>query len=96
MATPWFRLFPPEEQEDLVFLGDPGPRHLNGDEEDPIDFFTLLFPANTIAWGSSANEQVSINTFTLLSTVHCRLLNLNFLFGKYLKNITVASRSAKV
>ena len=44
MAAPWFSLFPPEEQEDLVFLGDPGPRHLNGDEEDPIDFFTLLFP----------------------------------------------------
>jgi len=44
MATPWFRLFPPAEQEDLVFLGDPGPRPLNCDEEDPIDFFTLLFP----------------------------------------------------
>ena len=48
MAGVWFRVMPPEPEEDKEFTGNPGPKNMPPRNSSPLQYFLLFFNLNLI------------------------------------------------
>ena len=48
MAGVWFRVMPPEPEEDKEFTGIPGPKNMPPRNSSPLQYFLLFFNLNLI------------------------------------------------